>query len=157
MSNVPLPRPGPLGLIQYAGVDMLQYAAAVSAAKDAEIAGLRAEMDLQPCGHPKALLVKSAETGEPLYCEACDDRSGRCDAEARETELAEANKALRERVRVLEDARPEPDCRTCAKRSALHIRTVCALPRKQPCTNGDRYEPLPPVRLWRTHAAPASS
>ena len=50
---------------------------------------------------------------------------------------------------VLEDARPEPDCRTCAKRSALHIRTVCALPRKQPCTNGDRYEPLPPVRLWR--------
>ena len=45
--------------------------------------------------------------------------------------------------------RPEPDCRTCVKRSALHIRTVCALPRKQPCTNGDRYEPLPPVRLWR--------
>ena len=26
MSNVPLPRPGPLGLIQYAGIDMLQYA-----------------------------------------------------------------------------------------------------------------------------------
>lgn len=64
MSNVPLPRPGPLGLIQYAGVDMLQYAAAVSAAKDAEIAQLRAE------------LLKS---------------------------LAD-NAALRERVRVLEDA-----------------------------------------------------
>lgn len=43
MSNVPLPRPGPLGLIQYAGVDMLQYAGAVSAAKDAEIAALRAD------------------------------------------------------------------------------------------------------------------
>ena len=44
MSNVPLPRPGPLGLIQYAGVDMLQYAGEISAAKDAEIAGLRAEL-----------------------------------------------------------------------------------------------------------------
>jgi len=40
----PLPRPGPLGLIQYAGSDMQEYAAAVSAAKDAEIAGLRAEL-----------------------------------------------------------------------------------------------------------------
>lgn len=44
MSNVPLPRPGPLGLIQYAGVDMLQYAGEISAAKDAEIAQLRAEL-----------------------------------------------------------------------------------------------------------------
>jgi len=44
MSNVPLPRPGPLGLIQYAGVDMLQYAGEISAAKDAEIAALRAEL-----------------------------------------------------------------------------------------------------------------
>lgn len=42
MSNVPLPRPGPLGLIQYAGVDMLQYAGEISAAKDAEIDALRA-------------------------------------------------------------------------------------------------------------------
>ena len=37
MSNVPLPRPGPLGLIQYAGVDMLQYAGEISAAKDERI------------------------------------------------------------------------------------------------------------------------
>jgi len=44
MSNVPLPRPGPLGLIQYAGVDMQEYATSVSAAKDAEIAQLRAEL-----------------------------------------------------------------------------------------------------------------
>ena len=145
MADVPLPRPGPLGLIQYAGVDMLQYAAAVSAAKDAEIAGLRAEMDLQPCGHPKALLVKSAETGEPLYCEACDDRSGRCDAEARETELAEANKALREQVRVLEDARPEPDCRTCVNFRDCSDHGYLA----GWCKEGNQYEPLPPVRLWR--------
>ncbi len=34
MSN-PLPKPGSLGLIQYAGVDMLQYAAAeLAAARD---------------------------------------------------------------------------------------------------------------------------
>lgn len=63
-TTIPLPRPGSLGLIQYAGVDMLEYAAAVSAEKDAEIAGLRAE------------LLKS---------------------------LAD-NAALRERVKVLEDA-----------------------------------------------------
>ena len=44
MSNVPLPRPGPIGLIQYAGVDMQEYAAAVSASKDAEIERLRAEV-----------------------------------------------------------------------------------------------------------------
>ena len=41
MSSVPLPRPGPLGLIQYAGSDMQEYAAAVSAEKDKEIAALR--------------------------------------------------------------------------------------------------------------------
>ena len=108
MSNVPLPRPGPLGLIQYAGVDMQEYAAAVSAAKDAEIAGLRAE------------LIKS---------------------------LAD-NKALRERVRVLEDARPEPDCRTCKRSAIQHGVTRCTSPYF--CTNADHYEPLPPVRLWRT-------
>ncbi len=36
-TTVPLPRPGPLGLIQYAGSDMLQYAAAVSAADNAAL------------------------------------------------------------------------------------------------------------------------
>ena len=40
----PLPRPGPLGLIQYAGSDMQEYAATASAAKDAEIAQLRADL-----------------------------------------------------------------------------------------------------------------
>lgn len=48
----------------------------------------------QPCGHPASLLLTSAETGEPLYCEACDDKSGRRDAEARESELMAANRAL---------------------------------------------------------------
>lgn len=60
MSNVPLPRPGPLGLIQYAGVDMLQYAGEISAAKDAEIAQLRAE------------LIKSLADNAALRADAID-------------------------------------------------------------------------------------
>jgi hypothetical protein len=41
-----------------------------------------------PCGHPASLLLRSAETGDALYCEACDDKSGRRDAEQREAELS---------------------------------------------------------------------
>jgi hypothetical protein len=52
------------------------------------------------CGHPASLLLRSTETGEPLYCELCDDKSGRRDAEHREVDLqarlAEANALLRE-------------------------------------------------------------
>ena len=40
---------------------------------------------------------------------------------------------------------PEPDCRTCS-----HYRVLHASCHYQPCTDADRYEPLPPVRLWRT-------
>ena len=76
MSNVPLPRPGPLGLIQYAGIDMLQYAGEVSAAKDAEIAALRADFTALQ----RAIV---GDTGASAILEA-----GR----------------LRARVRVLEDA-----------------------------------------------------
>ena len=43
---------------------------------------------------------------------------------------------------VLADAR---DCRTC-----MNYVTCCnTYPEDQDCTNGDHYEPLPPVRLWR--------
>jgi uncharacterized protein YciW len=45
------------------------------------------EPDNLPCGHPASLLLRSAETGEPLYCELCDDKSGRRDAEQREVDL----------------------------------------------------------------------
>lgn len=38
----------------------------------------------RPCGHHPSLMLHSAETGEPLYCELCDDKSGRKDAELRE-------------------------------------------------------------------------
>lgn len=58
---------------------------------------------LQPCGHPKSLVLHSAESGEPLYCETCDDKSGRRDAELRESELAAANAALRKRIAEFEN------------------------------------------------------
>ena len=41
--------------------------------------------------------------------------------------------------------RPEPDCRTCAN----HVACVNTYPEQQTCVSGDRYQPLPPVRLWR--------
>lgn len=40
-----------------------------------------------PCGHPRSLMLKSAETGADLYCELCDAQSGRRDAEQREADL----------------------------------------------------------------------
>ena len=43
-----------------------------------------------PCGHPAELMLASAETGEPLYCELCDAQSGRRDAETMEAELRAA-------------------------------------------------------------------
>ena len=39
----------------------------------------------------------------------------------------------------------EPDCRTCSHYSATKLRQACGI-----CTNADHYDPLPPVRLWRT-------
>ncbi len=53
---------------------------------------------VQACGHPMSLLLRSAESNEPLYCEACDDKSGRHDAERRETELLDANRRLQEKI-----------------------------------------------------------
>ena len=34
-----------------------------------------------PCGHHHSLMLKSAETGDPLYCELCDLRAQRNDLE----------------------------------------------------------------------------
>lgn len=59
--------------------------------------GERAEA-VQACGHPMSLLLRSAESNEPLYCEACDDKSGRHDAERREAELLDANRRLQEKI-----------------------------------------------------------
>lgn len=39
-----------------------------------------------PCGHHESLAINSAETGKFLYCELCDERSGRKDAEKMEAQ-----------------------------------------------------------------------
>lgn len=62
---------------------------------EAELAALRAELE---CGHPASLMVHSAETGEPLYCELCDMRSQRNDAVQMEEHYKAELTALRERV-----------------------------------------------------------
>lgn len=41
--------------------------------------------------------------------------------------------------------RPEPDCRTCTHQKLLGGPFCLA----DICTNGDRYDPLPPMRLWK--------
>lgn len=43
-----------------------------------------------PCGHQRSLMLKSVETGADLYCELCDTRGRRNDAEQREAELQAA-------------------------------------------------------------------
>lgn len=44
------------------------------------------------------------------------------------------------------------DCRTCKHLNAMAVTGPCVS--DVPCTNADRYEPLPPVRLWARKAAP---
>lgn len=68
----------------------------------------RASYDVQPCGHPQALLLRSAETSEPLYCEACDDKSGRRDAEAMEAALSPSPVAAQQEGWISLPALPEP-------------------------------------------------
>ena len=65
-----------------------------------------------PCGHHPSLMLHSVETGESLYCELCDDKSGRKDAELRETELAEANRVLREELAAQPSGEVLTDVRT---------------------------------------------
>ena len=50
------------------------------------------------CGHPAELMLRSAETGAPLYCELCDDKAGRRDAEKRESELQAELSTLRQQL-----------------------------------------------------------
>lgn len=64
-------------------------------AQAAEIERLSA---VSPCGHPASLMLKSAETGADLYCELCDEKSGRRDAESRETEMQAEIERLRAEV-----------------------------------------------------------
>lgn len=48
----------------------------------------------QACGHPLSLLLKSAETGLPLYCELCDALSRARDGEAMEAHWRAKAEAL---------------------------------------------------------------
>ena len=64
---------------------------------EAELAALRAEKVSQ-CGHPSSLMLRSAEAGKVLYCELCDERKRRRDAESMEEHYkARAEKAEAER------------------------------------------------------------
>jgi hypothetical protein len=67
-----------------------------------------AASEMLNCGHHKTLAVMSAESGDFLYCELCDARSGRADAEAMETELrsklAESEETCKQLVRALREA-----------------------------------------------------
>lgn len=48
---------------------------------------------------------------------------------------------------------PLPDCRTCSRYRLLGG-PWCDI--HDQCTNGDRYQALPPVKLWRTNATSTS-
>ena len=52
-----------------------------------------------PCGHHSSLMLKSAETGEDLYCELCDCISRRRDAEMMETQARAECEKLRATLR----------------------------------------------------------
>ncbi|QAZ38464.1 hypothetical protein C1M51_02955 [Methylibium sp. Pch-M] len=78
---------------------------------------------LMPCGHPASLMLHSAETREPLYCESCDDKSGRADAERRESDLAEANGALRAEIERLKAQHADDACCKCGTKLAAGIAT----------------------------------
>jgi hypothetical protein len=56
------------------------------------------EPEFLPCGHHKSLLLKSAETGLPLYCDLCDARSAQRDAEEMEAKYAAQVEALEAEV-----------------------------------------------------------
>lgn len=72
------------------------------------------------CGHPSSLMLKSAETGDDLYCELCDAQSGRRDAEQREAELTKDIAAANETI-----ARPKTVMIAAAEEIAAHWDAHC--------------------------------
>lgn len=103
-----------------------------------------------PCGHPASLLLRSAETGLPLYCEACDDKSGRRDAETREAELQAEVARLRVHAEPVAEVMSgwslawvgrEPLAAICARHPELRIGSKLytaapAPPQRQPLSEG---------------------
>jgi transcriptional antiterminator Rof (Rho-off) len=63
------------------------------------------------CGHHHSLLLKSAETGKPLYCELCDAISRRNDAERMEADA----RAEVERLKSDREAAIAAAVRECAE------------------------------------------
>ncbi len=86
------------------------------------------EPDSLPCGHPASLLLRSAETGEPLYCELCDDKSGRRDAVQCETELRAEVDRLKAALKTVGDDYPGSSCQQwCYEAAGIRAPTL------QPC------------------------
>ena len=80
------------------------------------------------CGHPSSLLLRSAETGEALYCELCDDKSGRRDAEQCETELRAEVERLKTALKTVGDDYPGSSCQQwCYEAAGIRAPTL------QPC------------------------
>lgn len=89
--------------------------------------------ELLPCGHHHSLMLKSAETGEPLYCEYCDCIQRRNDAEKMERDLkleiynlkADKSQTLMEAERAMAQIR-EVNLKMWAERDALRKAWECA-------------------------------
>lgn len=75
----------------------------------ADLAAVTRERDearaTSACGHPRSLVLYSAETGDPLYCELCDTRERRNDAEQMEEVMRTERDALRAEVERLTSAK----------------------------------------------------
>ena len=92
-----------------------------------------AKPDVLPCGHPTSMLLKSAETGDPLYCEYCDCIQRRNDAEKMERDLkleiynlkADKSQTLMEAERAMAQIR-EVNLKMWAERDALRKAWECA-------------------------------
>lgn len=64
--------------------------------RDTLLNALRQIATTEACGHPASMTIKSAETGGTLFCEACDDKTGRRDAETMEEALRADKRGLLE-------------------------------------------------------------
>ena len=117
---------------QNPGLAVRQQAADALERLAAENAALLCEArDTPPaltCEHPASLLLRSAETGEPLYCELCDDKSGRRDAVQCEAELRAEVDRLKTALKTVGDDYPGSSCQQwCYEAAGIRA------PALQPC------------------------
>lgn len=89
--------------------DGIKYAReATKPYRDAVLAEVERLTKTLPCGHHVSLLLSSAETGKPLYCDLCDTREQRDDAVRCETELRATVAAQAAALQSIKD-----DCEHC--------------------------------------------